>query len=100
MAPLTSAANPRNGRPYRRLCTQQRALHLPCWVCGREIDYRITGLEAQRSKWAFTLDHATPLSRGGSLLDPANARSAHRKCNSSRGNRTAPRPQQRASRRW
>lgn len=85
-------ANPRKGRPYRRLCAWQRSLGLPCWRCGQNIDYSITGPEAQRSREAFTLDHYTPISRGGSLLDPANARSAHRRCNSSRGNRTDPVP--------
>jgi 5-methylcytosine-specific restriction endonuclease McrA len=94
------AGNPRNGRPYRRLCDAQRALGLPCWWCGKDIDYRLTGAEAQQSPWAFTLDHAQPLSRGGDLNDPANARSAHRRCNSARGNRVTTRPQERASRRW
>ncbi|MFB6626499.1 MULTISPECIES: HNH endonuclease [unclassified Streptomyces] len=94
------AGNPRNGRPYRRLVDTQRALRLPCWWCGNAIDYTITGDAARRSAWAYTLDHATPLSRGGSLLDPANARSAHRRCNSARGNRTTNNAPQRASRRW
>ncbi|MFE2046374.1 HNH endonuclease [Streptomyces sp. NPDC059477] len=93
--------NPRNGRPYRRLTAAQRALGLPCWWCGHAIDYRLTGPDAQRDPWAFTLDHAQPISRGGDLLDPANARSAHRRCNSARGNRTdAARQPQRSSRRW
>lgn len=94
------ASNPRNGRPYRRLCAQQRALGLPCWICGNAIPYGLNGIAAQRSPWAFTLDHFVPLSRGGDLLDPANARSAHRRCNSQRGNRTVSRPRERASRRW
>lgn len=89
----------RKGRPYRRLCAAQRALRLPCWWCGESIDYTITGPLAQRHREAFTLDHAQPLSRGGNLLDPANARSAHRRCNSSRGNRTTP-PKTPTSRRW
>ncbi|MGW1492575.1 HNH endonuclease [Streptomyces sp. NPDC002402] len=93
------AGNPRNGRPYRRLCDWQRSLRLPCWKCGRPIDYTITGLAAQRSRWAFTLDHFIPLSRGGDLLDRANARSAHRKCNSERGNRMADKVAG-TSRRW
>lgn len=93
--------NPRNGRPYRRLTAAQRALGLPCWWCGHDIDYQLTGREGQRSPWAFTLDHAIPLSRGGDLTDPANARSAHRRCNSQRGNRTdGTRQPVRASRRW
>ncbi|MFG2747213.1 HNH endonuclease signature motif containing protein [Streptomyces chartreusis] len=94
------ASNPRNGRPYRDLCARQRALGLPCWVCGQDINYALKGLEAQRSRWAFTLDHLIPLSRGGSLLDPANARSAHRRCNSARGNRAGTTAPLRSSRRW
>ncbi|MER7806155.1 HNH endonuclease [Streptomyces sp900116325] len=90
------AGNPRNGRPYRRLVAAVKAQRHPCWLCGYDI---APGLDA-RHPLSFTLDHLVPLSRGGSLLDPANARSAHRKCNSSRGNRTEARPQQRASRRW
>ncbi|NUP37019.1 MAG: HNH endonuclease [Streptomyces sp.] len=89
------AGNPRNGRPYRRLCAAVKAQGQPCWICGHDID---PALDA-RNAWSFTLDHAVPLSRGGSLLDPANARSAHRRCNSSRGNRLTVR-QPRASRRW
>ncbi|MFF3243368.1 HNH endonuclease [Streptomyces sp. NPDC002870] len=38
---------------------------------------------------SFTLDHAVPLSKGGSLLDPANARSMHRRCNSARSLRSS-----------
>ncbi|MYU24748.1 HNH endonuclease [Streptomyces sp. SID8352] len=92
--------NSRNGRPYRRLTIWQRALGLPCWLCGGEIAYWITGPEAGRHPEAFTLDHAVPLSHGGDLLDPANARTAHRRCNSARGNRTTTRKPTRSSRRW
>lgn len=93
--------NPRNGRPYRTLCKKQRALLLPCWWCGEPIRYDITGPLAQRHRDAFTLDHAEPLSKGGELLDPENARSAHRRCNSARGNRTdAARQPIRSSRKW
>ncbi|SDN18041.1 HNH endonuclease [Streptomyces wuyuanensis] len=95
------AGNPRNGRPYRRLCDQQRAMRYPCWICGGAIDYSLTGEAAQRAPLSFTLDHLVPLSRGGDLLDPANARSAHRRCNGRRGNRATPiRSLERASRRW
>lgn len=93
------AGNPRNGSRYRSLCARQRALGLPCWLCGHDIRYDIKGVEAGKDPDAFTLDHLVPLSRGGSLLDPANARSAHRRCNSARGNRTSIK-QARASRRW
>ncbi|ODA69527.1 HNH endonuclease [Streptomyces sp. AVP053U2] len=92
------AGNPRNGRPYRRLVDWLRAQHLPCWLCGHEIGY---GLDA-RHPLSFTLDHLVPLSRGGDLLDRANARPAHRRCNSRRGARVTEitKPQPRASRRW
>jgi 5-methylcytosine-specific restriction endonuclease McrA len=90
----------RNGRPYRRLVAAQKALGLPCWICGHNIPEAVDG---RTHPLAFTLDHLIPLSRGGDLTDPANARSAHRRCNSSRGNRTTIAPKaarQRASRRW
>ncbi|MEU6294836.1 HNH endonuclease signature motif containing protein [Streptomyces erythrochromogenes] len=92
-------ANPRTGRPYRALCAQQRALRMPCWLCGHDIAYEITGPAAGRHPDAFTLDHLVPLSKGGALLDPANARSAHRRCNSARGNRLTVRTPG-TSRRW
>ncbi|RMB86925.1 hypothetical protein CTZ28_06580 [Streptomyces shenzhenensis] len=62
----------------------QLALLLPCWWCGQPIRYDFTGRAAQRHRDAFPLHHAAPLSRGGDLLDPANARSAHHRRNSAR----------------
>ena len=90
------AGNPRNGRPYRRLVTQQRGYGLPCWLCGHAIGYQLDA----RHPLSFTLDHYIPLSRGGSLLDPTNARSAHRRCNSARGNRTERTAAPKTSWRW
>ncbi|MFE9738825.1 HNH endonuclease [Streptomyces sp. NPDC006477] len=90
------ASNPRNGRPYRRLVAALKASGLPCWICGHDINPRLDA----RHRLSFTLDHLVPLSRGGDLLNPANARPAHRACNSSKGNRTSPTAPQRASRRW
>ncbi|MFB6950190.1 HNH endonuclease [Streptomyces niveus] len=90
----------RNGRPYRRLCSTQRSYGLPCWWCGGPIRYDITGPLASRHRDAFTLDHLLPVSlRPDLLLDPANARSAHRRCNSARGNRVTTAPVK-SSRRW
>ncbi|GLP71051.1 hypothetical protein TUSST3_76710 [Streptomyces sp. TUS-ST3] len=92
------AGNPRNGRPYRRLVAAQKALGLPCWICGHNIPANVDG---RRHLFAFTLDHEQPLSKGGDLLDPANARSAHRRCNSARGNRpTVKRSTQKPMLRW
>jgi 5-methylcytosine-specific restriction endonuclease McrA len=89
------AGNPRNGRPYRRLVAAVKALGHPCARCGHNIDPTLD----PRHPWSFTLDHVVPLSKGGDLLDPANARSMHRRCNSARGNRTEPQPLK-TSRRW
>ncbi|RUP66722.1 HNH endonuclease [Streptomyces sp. NP10] len=89
------AGNPRNGRPYRRLVAAVKALGDPCARCGHNID---PGLDP-RHPLSFTLDHVVPLSRGGNLLDPANARSMHRRCNSARGNRVGPQPLK-TTRRW
>ncbi|MFE5630616.1 HNH endonuclease signature motif containing protein [Streptomyces sp. NPDC056463] len=88
------AGDPRQGRPYRRLVAAQKARGLPCARCGGYINPHLD----PRSRWSFTLDHIVPLSKGGDLLDPANARSMHRRCNSARGNRTT--TPQRTSRRW
>ncbi|MFE3381915.1 HNH endonuclease [Streptomyces anulatus] len=82
------AGNPRNGRPYRRLVAAVKALGHPCARCGRPIDPRLNA----RHPMSFTLDHAIPLALGGSLLDPANARSMHRRCNSAKGARLSPTP--------
>lgn len=90
------ASNPRNGRPYRRLVDWLRAQRQPCWLCGHNIDYALSA----KHPLSFTLDHEQPLSRGGDLLDRANARAAHRRCNSAKGNRTPAQRPQRASRRW
>ena len=71
----------------------------PCALCGGPIRYDITGPEAGKHPDAFTLDHVVPLSLGGELLDITNARAAHRRCNSARGNRVAP-ARRDTSRRW
>ncbi|ARF75690.1 HNH endonuclease [Kitasatospora albolonga] len=89
------AGNPRNGRPYRRLVAAVKALGDPCARCGHNIDPTLDA----RHPLSFTLDHVVPLSRGGNLLDPANARSMHRRCNSQRGNRVGPQPLK-TTRRW
>ncbi|MDF2709303.1 MAG: hypothetical protein K0R62_4955 [Nonomuraea muscovyensis] len=90
------AGNPRNGRPYRRLCAWLRSQRLPCWLCGHEIGYQLDA----RHPLSFTLDHEIPLSRGGDLLDRTNARPAHRRCNSSKGNRLPSPHPVRSSRTW
>lgn len=75
----------RTTRRYRRLAANQRARRLPCWLCGQPIDYRIQYPHPD----CYTTDHALPWSTHPALReDPANLRSAHKRCNESRNNRT------------
>jgi 5-methylcytosine-specific restriction endonuclease McrA len=90
------AKKPWNGSRYRRLCAEVRRRNDPCCICGHQIDLTLD----PRSPWSFTVEHTIPLSRGGSLLDPANARSAHRVCNSRKGNRVSSASVGKSSRRW
>lgn len=64
--------------PYRRACADA---HAPCALCGKPIDYRLR----HPHRFAFTVDHRTPLWAGGHPLDPANWQPAHQRCNASRG---------------
>jgi len=54
----------------------------PCHLCGKPIDYQANHLDPL----SFTIDHITPISRGGTdTLD--NAAAAHRKCNRDKSNK-------------
>jgi len=56
----------------------------PCHICGQPIDYDAHYLDPL----AFTVDHITPIARGGShTLD--NAAAAHRKCNRDKSDKIA-----------
>lgn len=83
------------GRAYRRLCARVKAEEPSCWLCSKPIDPDAP----PRTRWSFSLDHVTPRSRGGSVMDRGNARAAHYGCNSARGNRQ-PAPPTRTSRAW
>jgi len=81
-------ANVRRGARYRALQAWLNATTDICWICGRHVDFTVH----PRHRRAPSLDHAIPLSLGGNLLDPDNARQAHYGCNSARGNRNKVRP--------
>jgi len=53
-----------------------------CSVCGRLVDMSLSG----RAKWGPTIEHLTPVSKGGTN-EPDNLALSHRHCNTSRGNR-------------
>ncbi|WP_256334664.1 HNH endonuclease [Lentzea albidocapillata] len=84
----------RKGRPHRRIVAHLRE-HMPwCWLCGKPINLNLPW----NDRMSFTVDHVVPLSRGGpATLD--NSRSAHRSCNSSKGNRPH-KPDLKTSREW
>lgn len=52
-----------------------------CGICGEPVD-----LEVPRGRLQPTLDHIVPLSKGGDT-ERVNLQSAHRGCNSRKGNR-------------
>lgn len=79
---MTKRSNrPRGGRPYRRLAAKVKREQRVCWLCGLAIDPELVSPHPM----SFTLDHVIPVSMGGALSDPDNARAAHRLCNMKRG---------------
>lgn len=69
-----------SGRPYRRLQAQVFNEETHCWLCHGYVNQRLPA----NDDMARSLDHVTPVSRGGNPLARTNARLAHRRCNSSR----------------
>jgi 5-methylcytosine-specific restriction endonuclease McrA len=56
----------------------------PCHICGEQIDYQAHHLHPT----SFTIDHITPINRGGSdTLD--NIGAAHRGCNRDKSDKVA-----------
>lgn len=66
---------------------KQAAAGTPCHLCGQAIDTRPpnAGGPEPRTRWAFSVDHLIPRSKGGAST-LANSAPAHHGCNSSRGN--------------
>jgi len=57
-----------------------------CRWCGEDVDMNLTAT-APRSKWAPSVDHVRPWSRGGTN-DSENLQLMHRVCNAIKGTRT------------
>ena len=72
----------RSGRPRERAKAAIRATQPNCHLCGYPIDL---ALDRKRHPLASSIDELVPVDYGGSTLDPANLRHAHRICNGSRG---------------
>lgn len=76
-----------NGHRYKQLKAEQRAKGLPCWLCGQPINYQARDPEDDD---AFSYDHVKSWHDYPELrYEPSNGRSAHQRCNKSRG-RKAP----------
>lgn len=83
----------------RALKRKARREHIPCWVCGMQIDWTVEW----KHRLAFTADHGTAIRDGGDVRGPLQV--CHRGCNTRRynleraGKATAQRPRVR-SREW
>jgi 5-methylcytosine-specific restriction endonuclease McrA len=95
----------RGHRRYRefRLAVLRDPAEQTCALCGWPVD-KNQPYDGGRNPWAPTLEHRTPISQGGALLDRENATIAHKGCQDRQGQRLAtdrrragPRRQ---SRRW
>ena len=71
----------RSGPGYDALKARVRAEEPNCWWCDGPID------QAYPHPRSFAMDHVVPISKGGALLDRANVRASHMKCNLERGAR-------------
>lgn len=70
-------------REYKEKC--RATGNSNCYFCGESIDFDLH----YHNKWAFTVQHIVPVSRGGAELDEDNFAPAHRSCNAREGNRLA-----------
>lgn len=75
-------------RPHRYGMTAKQVAErdgTDCQWCHREVDFSLVGT---RTKWAPSVDHIIPWSRGGTN-DPANLQLLHRVCNAEKGTRVS-----------
>lgn len=64
---------------YRRNRAELRAKRLPCWLCGKPINYTLKAPEPA----SFSADHVDPVANGGA--NDGELRAAHLGCNKKRG---------------
>lgn len=82
------SSNPRYANWSARAALRKHMASTPrrCWICGMGIDPSLPA----RHPYALELDELTPVSKGGSPVDPANIAAAHRCCNQWRGDKPVP----------
>ena len=78
--------NPRRANGHRRNQVRARVLReeSDCWLCGLPVDKTLKTPHPGSPE----VDEILPVSLGGSPIDRANCRLAHRLCNVRRGNGT------------
>ena len=93
------ASNPgRVGHAWRALQARVFAEEQDCYLCGAWVDQTLP----HNDRMARSVDHVIALANGGDPLSRANARLAHRKCNSAKADAPArpAEPQRSPSRQW
>ena len=65
-----------------RARTLHRATGMPCWICGKPINYNAPHLDPGE----FVVDHIIPIARGGPDVIE-NTAPAHRACNRAKSDR-------------
>lgn len=85
--------NPRkaNGHRRRQVTARVYAEESICALCLKPVDKTLPYIDPATGKphpWAKSVDEIVPVTLGGSPIDRANCRLAHRRCNIQRGNGT------------
>jgi 5-methylcytosine-specific restriction endonuclease McrA len=77
----------RSGANWRRLRTEVRSRHDPCFNCGQPIDYTLQWPHPD----SFSVDHRLSRLKHIELAeDPANLVASHLRCNQVKGDREEP----------
>lgn len=69
---------------YRKARKKIFATQSVCAICGRPVNFDLRFPDP----WSPTVDHITPLSKGGNPADIANMQLAHLQCNRIKSSRT------------
>jgi 5-methylcytosine-specific restriction endonuclease McrA len=86
----------RNGNAWRIVRRKVLASEDFCALCGRPVDKTLPPLHP----FAAQVDHITPVSKGGALLERNNLQLTHRSCNRRKGDGPKPPPAMPNSRAW